>query len=133
MPSLSIVQAGQLVSFANASKAETAAYVRREVRTSCGIMSSPSCDILLIEDSEADRVLIEAMLADGAHDEWRVVTCRTLAEGLTVLRSPDSVQSIAAERVRTYRVELTEATAAARAGSNSATSSKAASVSLRLL
>lgn len=96
MPSLSIVQAGQLVSFANASKAETAAYVRREVRTSCGIMSSPSCDILLIEDSEADRVLIEAMLADGAHDEWRVVTCRTLAEGLTVLRSPDSVQSIAA-------------------------------------
>lgn len=96
MPSLSVVQAGQLVSFANVCKAETAAYVRREVRTSCAIMSSPSQDILLIEDNEADRVLIEAMLAEAAHGEWRVVTCRTLAEGLVVLRSPNSAQSIVA-------------------------------------
>lgn len=96
MPSLSVVQAGQLVSFANVSKAETAAYVRWEVRTSCGTMSSPSRDILLIEDSEADRVLIEAMLADGAVGEWHVVACRTLDEGLKVLRSVDSAQSIAA-------------------------------------
>lgn len=96
MPSLSIMQARELVSFANVSKAETAAYVRREVRTSCGIMSSSSRDILLIEDSEADRVLIQAMLTDGAIGEWRVVACRTLAEGLNVLRSVDSAQAIAA-------------------------------------
>lgn len=96
MPRLSIVQAGQLVSFANVSKGETAAYVRWEVRTSCGTMSSSSRDILLIEDSEADRVLIAAMLADGAAGEWRVVACGTLAEGLDVLRSADSSQTVAA-------------------------------------
>lgn len=59
-------------------------------------MSSSFRDILLIEDSEADRVLIAAMLADGAASEWRVVACGTLAEGLDVLRSADSSQTVAA-------------------------------------
>ena len=96
MPSLSIVQAGPLVSFANVSKAETAAYVRWEVRTSCGTMSSSSRDILLIEDSEADRVLIDVMLSDGSAGAWRVMACGTLAEGLDVLRSAASEQTVAA-------------------------------------
>lgn len=59
-------------------------------------MSSSSRDILLIEDSEADRVLIEAMLADGVAGEWRVVACTTLAEGLDALRLVDAAQTVAA-------------------------------------
>lgn len=96
VPSLSVVRQRRVVSVGKACKGETAAYVRWEVRTSCGTMSSSSRDILLIEDSEADRVLIDAMLADGAAGEWRVVACGTLAEGLDVLRSADSSQTVAA-------------------------------------
>lgn len=59
-------------------------------------MATSSRDILLIEDSEADRVLIEAMLADGSAAEWRVVACDTLADGLSSLSSMDSPSSIAA-------------------------------------
>ena len=59
-------------------------------------MVIPSRDILLIEDSEADRVLIEAMLSDGSAGEWRVVACGTLADGLSSLASVDSERSVAA-------------------------------------
>ncbi len=55
-----------------------------------------SRDILLIEDSEADRVLIEAMLSDGSATEWRVVACGTLAAGLNSLASVDPERSVAA-------------------------------------
>lgn len=59
-------------------------------------MVTSSRDILLIEDSEADRVLIEAMLAECPDNEWRVVACGTLAEGLSFLTSVDSERSVAA-------------------------------------
>lgn len=61
-----------------------------------GNMDPSSRDILLIEDSEADRVLIEAMLAEGSVGEWHFVPCRTLAEGLEVLRSAGSAQGVVA-------------------------------------
>lgn len=61
-----------------------------------GIMVSSTRDILLIEDSEADRVLIDAMLADRFGDGWRVVSCGTLDAGLKVLKSVDSALTVAA-------------------------------------
>ncbi|MBC7817133.1 MAG: response regulator, partial [Planctomycetaceae bacterium] len=54
-----------------------------------GIMAPSLRDILLIEDSEADRVLIGAMLAERPSDEWRVVARATLAEGLGLLRAAE--------------------------------------------
>ncbi len=61
-----------------------------------GIMVSSSRDILLIEDSEADRVLIGALLAERPEREWRVVARATLAEGLELLRTADPTSSFAA-------------------------------------
>ena len=61
-----------------------------------GIMDSASRDILLIEDSEADRVLIGAMLAERPDNEWRVVARGTLAEGLDRLRLSDPSSPFAA-------------------------------------
>ena len=60
------------------------------------IMVSSSRDILLIEDNEADRVLIGALLAERPDNEWRVVARGTLAEGLDLLRSPTAATSFAA-------------------------------------
>lgn len=42
-------------------------------------------DILLIEDNEADRVLISTMLSDLAGACWNVITASTLAEGTRLL------------------------------------------------
>ncbi len=39
-------------------------------------------EILLIEDNEADRVLISMMLADQVADQWQVQTASTLSDGL---------------------------------------------------
>ena len=61
-----------------------------------GIMVPSSRDILLIEDSEADRVLIGAMLAERPASEGRVVARGTLAEGLELLHSEEFASSIAA-------------------------------------
>jgi len=60
------------------------------------MMDLSSRDILLIEDSEADRVLIEAMLAERPGDEWHVVARGTLTEGLELLRLSDPASSFAA-------------------------------------
>ncbi|MFM9966620.1 MAG: ATP-binding protein [Planctomycetaceae bacterium] len=59
-------------------------------------MNSSSGNILLIEDSEADRVLIGALLAERPGGEWRVVARATLAEGLGLLRSSDPMSPFAA-------------------------------------
>lgn len=59
-------------------------------------MPTSSRDILLIEDSEADRVLIETMLSDGLAAEWGVVACDTLTGGLKSLSSMNSPSSIVA-------------------------------------
>ena len=61
-----------------------------------GSMAPSSRDILLIEDSEADRVLIGAMLAERPDNEWRVVARGTLAEGLGLLRLSDPASPFAA-------------------------------------
>ncbi len=61
-----------------------------------GSMVPSSREILLIEDSEADRVLIGAMLAERPDNEWRVVARGTLAEGLDLLRSSNPVSPFAA-------------------------------------
>lgn len=59
------------------------------------MVNSPR-DILLIEDREADRVLIEAMLAEHPDNEWRSIACGSLADGLKNLASSDSKRSVAA-------------------------------------
>lgn len=69
---------------------------RARVNVRGGIMVSSSRDILLIEDSEADRVLIGAMLADSASCDWCLVSCGSMAEALNVLRSTDSAKPFAA-------------------------------------
>ena len=61
-----------------------------------GSMVPSSRDILLIEDSEADRVLIGVMLAERPDNEWHVVARGTLAEGLDLLRSSDAASPFAA-------------------------------------
>lgn len=58
----------------------------------------PHCsrDILLIEDREADRVLIEVMLREGSLPDWHVVPCETLADGLARLRAASAERPFAA-------------------------------------
>ena len=43
--------------------------------------------ILLIEDNEADRVLISLMLADQVAERWQMTTASTLTEGLQLLNA----------------------------------------------
>lgn len=59
-------------------------------------MVPDSHDILLIEDSEADRVLIGAMLSEPAARAWDVEARKTLGDGLQVLKSPESASRFAA-------------------------------------
>lgn len=59
-------------------------------------MPTSSRDLLLIEDSEADRVLISAMLSEQAVASWQVETRSTLADGLELLRRPESASRFAA-------------------------------------
>ena len=54
-------------------------------------MPTSSRDLLLIEDSEADRVLISAMLSEQTVASWQVETRSTLADGLALLRRPESM------------------------------------------
>lgn len=57
----------------------------------------PSCrNILLIEDNEADRVLIEAVLLEGNSQDWQLSACRSLAEALERLKSKEFGPSTAA-------------------------------------
>lgn len=57
----------------------------------------PSCrNILLIEDNEADRVLIEAALLEGNLQDWQLTACLSLAEGLKRLKSTEFGSSTAA-------------------------------------
>lgn len=58
---------------------------------------TPSCrNILLIEDNEADRVLIEAMLLESSSQDWQLIPCVSLAEGLDRLKSTEFGSSTAA-------------------------------------
>ena len=58
-------------------------------------LMSSSQDILLIEDNEADRVLISTMLSERSAGQWHVEARSTLAEGLELL-SPESDSRFAA-------------------------------------
>lgn len=62
----------------------------------CGVMVSSTRDILLIEDSEADRVFIEALLAERPDGKWRIVARSTLGEGLGLLNVQGASSSFAA-------------------------------------
>ncbi|MCX7418196.1 MAG: PAS domain-containing protein [Planctomycetia bacterium] len=59
---------------------------------------SSAREILLIEDNEADRVLISVMLADQVAERWQTTTASTLAEGLQLLNEaiPQSESRFAA-------------------------------------
>ena len=59
-------------------------------------MLTSSRELLLIEDSEADRVLISAMLAERDAGAWRVESHATLADGLALLRQSELPQRFAA-------------------------------------
>lgn len=59
-------------------------------------MLTSSRELLLIEDNEADRVLISAMLAERDAGAWRVESRATLADGLELLRQADLPQHFAA-------------------------------------
>ena len=52
-------------------------------------MALSPCEILLIEDNEADRVMISMMLSGQAGDRWVVKTASTLAEGMRLLAQPN--------------------------------------------
>jgi PAS domain S-box-containing protein len=57
-------------------------------------MSHPPCEVLLIEDSEADRVLIGAMLAERPANGFQLVACESLQAGLARLRQSEAVVAV---------------------------------------
>jgi PAS domain S-box-containing protein len=57
-------------------------------------MSHPPCEVLLIEDSEADRVLIGAMLAERPANGFQLVACKSLQAGLARLRQSEAVVAV---------------------------------------
>jgi PAS domain S-box-containing protein len=57
-------------------------------------MSHPNCDVLLIEDSEADRVLIGAMLAERPANGFQIVARESLEAGLAWLHQGEAVVAV---------------------------------------